>query len=63
MRGHLALCKKIKRGIDSNTWIPDWGVNENERLEIGSTGSFSGLLLFSFFLFSLVFLALLKIAN
>ena len=50
---------KFKRGcfdkIDWNTCIPDWGVNENKRLEIGSTGSFSGVLLFSFFLFSLFF--------
>ena len=48
---------KFKRGcfdkIDWNTWMPDWDVNENKRLEIGSTGSFSGVLLFSFFLFPL----------
>ena len=35
--------------------MPDSDVNENKRLEIGSTGSFSGVLLFSFFLFSLFF--------
>ena len=48
---------KFRRGcfdkIDWNTWIPDSDVNENKRLQIGSTGSFSGVLLFSFFLFSL----------
>ena len=51
---------KFKRGcfdkIDWNTWMPDSDVNENKRLEIGSTSSFSGVLLFSFFLFSLFFL-------
>ena len=50
---------KFKRGcfdkIDWNTWIPDSDVNENKRLEIGSTGSFSGVLIFSFFRFSLFF--------
>ena len=50
---------KFKRGcfdkIDWNTWIPDWDVNENKRLEIGSTGSFSDVLLFSLLLFSLFF--------
>ena len=35
--------------------MPDSDVNENKRLEIDSTGSFSGVLLFSFFLFSLFF--------
>ena len=56
---------KFKRGcfakIDWNTWIPDWDVNANKRLEIGSTGSFSAVLLFSFFLFSLFFWLYLKL--
>ena len=56
---------KFKRGcfdkIDWNTWMPDWDVNENKRLEIGSTGSFSGVLIFSFFIFSLFFWLYLKL--
>ena len=56
---------KFKRGcfdkIDWNTWMPDSDVNENKRLEIGSTGSFSGVLIFSFFLFSLFFWLYLKL--
>ena len=56
---------KFKRGcfdkMDWNTWIPDSDVNENKRLEIGSTSSFSGVLIFSFFLFSLFFWLYLKL--
>ena len=56
---------KFKRGcfdkMDWNTWIPDSDVNENKRLKIGSTGSFSGVLIFSFFLFSLFFWLYLKL--
>ena len=50
---------KFKRGcldkIDWNSWIPDWDVNENKRLEIVSADSFSGVFLFSFSLFLLFF--------
>ena len=56
---------KFKRGcfdkIDWNTWIPDWDVNANKRLEIGSAGSFSAVLLFSYFLFSFFFWLYLKL--
>ena len=56
---------KFKRGcfdkMDWNTWIPDSDVNENKRLKIGSTSSFSGVLIFSFFLFSLFFWLYLKL--
>ena len=54
---------KFKRGcldkIDWNSWIPDWDVNENKRLEIVSADSFSGVFLFSFSLF-LLFLSLIQ---